>query len=187
MFTRTHLPMVWAHTVRPYGMPTENEFTCVIFIWFRCLECCVAVYTVRRGRRTYGITCTDRIATVRRGRTPGHLLLPFGQFTLSHPTVIFNRFRCCWIWTRNAHPTMSYAAAGKRCRFDLKKLFQKILKKGLTKRGFCYILNKSSAMSHQKRQQLNKMESWLSGRRRTIGNRVGVMSVSRVQIPNSPP
>ena len=36
-------------------------------------------------------------------------------------------------------------------------------------------------------QQLNKMESWLSGRRRTIGNRVGVMSVSRVQIPNSPP
>ena len=135
----------------------------------------------------YGITCTDRIATVRRGRTPGHLLLPFGQFTLSHPTVIFNRFRCCWIWTRNAHPTMSYATAGKRCRFDLKKLFQKNLKKGLTKRGFCYILNKSSAMSHQKRQQLNKMESWLSGRRRTIGNRVGVMSVSRVQIPNSPP
>ena len=135
----------------------------------------------------YGITCTDRIATVRRGRTPGHLLLPFGQFTLSHPTVIFNRFRCCWIWTRNAHPTMSYVAAGKRCRFDLKKLFQKNLKKGLTKRGFCYILNKSSAMSHQKRQQLNKMESWLSGRRRTIGNRVGVMSVSRVQIPNSPP
>ena len=124
---------------------------------------------------------------VRRGRTPGHLLLPFGQFTLSHPTVIFNRFRCCWIWTRNAHPTMSYAAAGQRCRFDLKKLFQKNLKKGLTKRGFCYILNKSSAMSHQKRQQLNKMESWLSGRRRTIGNRVGVMSVSRVQIPNSPP
>ena len=131
--------------------------------------------------------------TVRRGRTPGHLLLPFGQFTLSHPTVIFNRFRCClsygyrWIWTRNAHPTMSYATAGKRCRFDPKKLFQKNLKKGLTKRGFCYILNKSSAMSHQKRQQLNKMESWLSGRRRTIGNRVGVMSVSRVQIPNSPP
>ena len=36
-------------------------------------------------------------------------------------------------------------------------------------------------------KQLNKMESWLSGRRRTIGNRVGVMSVSRVQIPNSPP
>ena len=111
----------------------------------------------------------------------------------SHPTVIFNRFRCClsygyrWIWTRNAHPTMSYATAGKRCRFDPKKLFQKNLKKGLTKRGFCYILNKSSAMSHQKRQQLNKMESWLSGRRRTIGNRVGVMSVSRVQIPNSPP
>ena len=31
------------------------------------------------------------------------------------------------------------------------------------------------------------MESWLSGRRRTIGNRVGVMSVSRVQIPDSPP
>ena len=71
--------------------------------------------------------------------------------------------------------------------FDLKKYFQKNLKKGLTKRGFCYILNKSSAMSQQKRQQLNKMESWLSGRRRTIGNRVGVMSVSRVQIPNSPP
>ena len=64
---------------------------------------------------------------------------------------------------------------------------KRILKKGLTKRKFCYILNKSSAMSHQKRQQLNKMESWLSGRRRTIGNRVGVMSVSRVQIPNSPP
>ena len=68
-----------------------------------------------------------------------------------------------------------------------KNFFKKILKKGLTKREFCYILNKSSAMSHQKRQQLNKMESWLSGRRRTIGNRVGVMSVSRVQIPNSPP
>lgn len=34
-------------------------------------------------------------------------------------------------------------------QFDLKKLFQKNLKKGLTKRGFCYILNKSSAMSHQ--------------------------------------
>lgn len=31
------------------------------------------------------------------------------------------------------------------------------------------------------------MESWLSGRRHTIGNRVGVMSVSRVQIPDSPP
>ena len=31
------------------------------------------------------------------------------------------------------------------------------------------------------------MESWLSGRRRTTGNRVGVMSVSRVQIPDSPP
>ena len=26
-------------------------------------------------------------STVRRGRTPGHLLLPFGQFTLPHPTV----------------------------------------------------------------------------------------------------
>ena len=25
--------------------------------------------------------------TVRRGRTPGHLLLPFGQFTLPHPTI----------------------------------------------------------------------------------------------------
>ncbi|WP_418375257.1 hypothetical protein, partial [Agathobaculum sp.] len=24
---------------------------------------------------------------VRRGRTPGHLLLPFGQFTLPHPTI----------------------------------------------------------------------------------------------------
>ena len=31
------------------------------------------------------------------------------------------------------------------------------------------------------------MESWLSGRRRSTGNRVGVMSVSRVQIPASPP
>ena len=31
------------------------------------------------------------------------------------------------------------------------------------------------------------MESWLSGRRRTTGNRVTVMSGSRVQIPNSPP
>ena len=64
----------------------------------------------------YGMTCTDRIATVRRGRTPGHLLLPFGQFTLSHPT-------------------MSYATAGKRCRFDLKKLFQKNLKKGVDETG----------------------------------------------------
>ena len=71
---RTRLTITWAHTVRPYGMPTENEFTCVIFIWFRCLECCVAVYTVRRGR------------------TPGHLLLPFGQFTLAHPTVSHNRY-----------------------------------------------------------------------------------------------
>ena len=31
------------------------------------------------------------------------------------------------------------------------------------------------------------MESWLSGRRRTIGNRVCVNSAPRVQIPNSPP
>ena len=31
------------------------------------------------------------------------------------------------------------------------------------------------------------MESWLSGRRRTTGNRVYVNSVTRVQIPNSPP
>ena len=31
------------------------------------------------------------------------------------------------------------------------------------------------------------MESWLSGRRRTTGNRVTVMSGSRVQIPDSPP
>ena len=31
------------------------------------------------------------------------------------------------------------------------------------------------------------MESWLSGLRRTTGNRVYVDSVSRVQIPNSPP
>ena len=33
----------------------------------------------------------------------------------------------------------------------------------------------------------SKMESWLSGRRRTTGNRVTVMSGSRVQIPDSPP
>ena len=33
----------------------------------------------------------------------------------------------------------------------------------------------------------NHMESWLSGRRRTTGNRVCVMSVPRVQIPDSPP
>ena len=32
-----------------------------------------------------------------------------------------------------------------------------------------------------------QMESWLSGRRRTTGNRVSVNSASRVQIPNSPP
>ena len=31
------------------------------------------------------------------------------------------------------------------------------------------------------------MESWLSGLRRTTGNRVYVNSVPRVQIPNSPP
>ena len=31
------------------------------------------------------------------------------------------------------------------------------------------------------------MEKWLSGRRRTIGNRVYVDSVSRVRIPSSPP
>ena len=31
------------------------------------------------------------------------------------------------------------------------------------------------------------MQKWLSGRRRTIGNRVGVDSVSRVQIPSSAP
>lgn len=45
-------------------------------------------------------------------------------------------------------------------QFDLKKLFQKNLKKGLTKRGFCYILNKSSAMSHQndsKTQQIAEL------------------------------
>ena len=84
-------------------------------------------------------------------------------------------------------PRRPPTGAGWPGRSFLRPERQKILKKGLTKRGFCYILNKSSAMSHQKRQQLNKMESWLSGRRRTIGNRVGVMSVSRVQIPNSPP
>ena len=28
------------------------------------------------------IQCADGLQTVRRGRTPGHLLLPFGQFTL---------------------------------------------------------------------------------------------------------
>ena len=33
----------------------------------------------------YGINCADQIQTERRGRTPGHLLLPFGQFTSSHP------------------------------------------------------------------------------------------------------
>ncbi len=31
------------------------------------------------------------------------------------------------------------------------------------------------------------MESWLSGLKRTIGNRVCVNSAPRVQIPNSPP
>ena len=37
--------------------------------------------------RPYGMNCAKQKATVRRGRTPGHLLLPCGQFTLSHPTV----------------------------------------------------------------------------------------------------
>ena len=60
--------MVWAHTVRPYGMPTENEFTCVIFIWFRCLECCVTVYTVRRGRRTLRDNVYRWDRTVNHGR-----------------------------------------------------------------------------------------------------------------------
>ena len=47
----------------------------------------VRFYVVREHTvLPYGMTRTDRIATVRRGRTPGHLLLPFGQFTLSHPT-----------------------------------------------------------------------------------------------------
>ena len=31
----------------------------------------------------------------------------------------------------------------------VQNFFEYFLKKGLTKRGFCYILNKSSAMSHQ--------------------------------------
>ncbi len=34
---------------------------------------------------------------------------------------------------------------------------------------------------------LRHMESWLSGRRRTTGNRVYLIRVTRVQIPNSPP
>ena len=33
------------------------------------------------------IQCADGLQTVRRGRTPGHFLLPFGQFTLPHPAV----------------------------------------------------------------------------------------------------
>ena len=33
------------------------------------------------------IQCADGLQTVRRGRTLGHFLLPFGQFTLPHPAV----------------------------------------------------------------------------------------------------
>ncbi len=33
------------------------------------------------------IQCADGIQTVRRGRTPGHFLLPFGQVTLPHHAV----------------------------------------------------------------------------------------------------
>ena len=33
------------------------------------------------------IQCADGLQTVRRGRTPGHFLLPFGQFTLPHHVV----------------------------------------------------------------------------------------------------
>ena len=54
---------------------------------------------------------------------------------------------------------------------------------GLTNASSCGIITTVAERSAQKLQ----MESWLSGRRRTTGNRVTVMSGSRVQIPNSPP
>ena len=37
--------------------------------------------------RPYGYARADGVQTVRRGRTPGHLLLPFGQFTLCRACV----------------------------------------------------------------------------------------------------
>ena len=55
------------------------------------------------------------------------------------------------------------------------------LKKYLTDRGLSGIIFLVLVRTNK------YLESWLSGRRRTIGNRVGVMSVSRVQIPDSPP
>ena len=55
------------------------------------------------------------------------------------------------------------------------------LKKYLTDRGLSGIIFLVLVRTNK------YLESWLSGRRRTIGNRVGVMSVSRVRIPDSPP
>ena len=64
-----------------------------------------------------------------------------------------------------------------------KKEYEEFVKKLLTDWGILRIINLFAVSENR----IWRMESWLSGRRRTIGNRVGVMSVSRVQIPNSPP
>ena len=54
----------------------------------------------------------------------------------------------------------------------------------MTKHGKSDIINLVAERYSENKIQ---MESWLSGRRRTTGNRVTVMSGSRVQIPDSPP
>ena len=79
------------------------------------------------------------------------------------------------------HSVCVYCAIGMHCRgmgtLNLKtnaKLFDKVKKNGYTERVDC---NNGRRLT----------EEWLSGRRRTIGNRVYVISVSGVQIPIPPP
>ena len=58
-------------------------------------------------------------------------------------------------------------------------------KKRLTRLVIFYII--ISGKKRVVKTAFNKKEKWLSGRRRTIGNRVYVISVPWVQIPFSPP
>ena len=58
-------------------------------------------------------------------------------------------------------------------------------KKRLTINVIFYII--ISGKKRAVKTAFNKKEKWLSGRRRTIGNRVYVISVPWVQIPFSPP
>ena len=73
---------------------------------------------------------------------------------------------------------------GRKCGICYKKDYEKNRKKCLTKHEKSDIINLVAERYSENKIQ---MESWLSGRRRTTGNRVTVMSGSRVQIPDSPP